>query len=242
MATRRAVQPAGQGGAAELRVLAGERPRRSVLSDTTYEAIKLLIMDNRLAPGARISMEGLARELEVSPTPVREALARLDAEGLVVKRPLAGYTVSPQLDLAAFEDLFRMRMLLEPEAARLAAGRPVDLAELTDLNDLNERMANVPAGEGYAAYRDQVALDARFHDAIAAASGSPLLREAISRLRAHMHLYRLYWGSGIATTTAAEHDRIVAALSARDPDAAAEAMYTHLRASHDRLIQFTGQL
>jgi DNA-binding GntR family transcriptional regulator len=196
-------------------------------------------MDDRLAPGARISMESLARELDVSPTPVREALARLDAEGLVVKRPLAGYTVSPQLDLAAFEDLFRMRMLLEPEAARLAAGRSVDLAELTDLT---ERMANVPAGEGYAAYRDQVALDARFHDAIATASGSPLLREAISRLRAHMHLYRLYWRSGIATTTATEHDRIIAALAVGDPDAVAEAMYAHLRTSHDRLIQFTAQL
>jgi DNA-binding GntR family transcriptional regulator len=238
MATKRAVDPAAQ-VAAEPMVGVEERPRRSVLSDTTYETIKRLIMDDRLAPGARISMESLARELDVSPTPVREALARLDAEGLVVKRPLAGYTVSPQLDLAAFEDLFRMRMLLEPEAARLAAGRSVDLAELTDLT---ERMANVPAGEGYAAYRDQVALDARFHDAIATASGSPLLREAISRLRAHMHLYRLYWRSGIATTTATEHDRIIAALAVGDPDAVAEAMYAHLRTSHDRLIQFTAQL
>lgn len=219
-----------------------ELPRRSVLSDTTYEAVKQLIMDNRLAPGTRISMESLARELGVSPTPVREALARLDADGLVSKRPLAGYTVSAQLDAAAFEDLFRMRLLLEPEAARLAAARPMDPTELTQLAELTKRMVDAPTGEGYAAYREQIALDARFHDAIAAASGSALLHAAISRLHAHMHLYRLYWHSGFAVDTAAEHERIVAALAAGDPAAGARAMSAHLRASHDRLIQFTAEL
>lgn len=210
----------------------GELPRSSVLGDTAHEVIKQLIMDGRLVPGARISMDGLARELGVSPTPIREALARLDAEGLVSKRPMAGYTVSPQLDRGAFEDLYRMRLLLEPEAARLAAHRSVDLTKLT------ERMADVPAREDYSAYRSQSDLDARFHDAIALASGSPLLREAIGRLRAHMHLYRLYWHSGIATATAAEHHRIAAALAAGETETAAEAMRAHLSASRDRLIQF----
>jgi len=238
MPTRKSVKPAARPAAAPL-VAAEELPRRSVLSDATYDAVKVLIMDHRLAPSARISMDSLARELDVSATPVREALARLEAEGLVIKRPLAGYTVSAQLDAAAVEDLFRMRLLLEPEAARLAAGRPVDLTGLT------ARMADVPAGEGYAAYRDQVALDAHFHEAIATASGSPLLHEAISRLRAHMHLHRLYWRSGIAVDTvdtAAEHERIAAALAAGDPDAGAEAMRAHLRASYDRLAQLAAEL
>ena len=244
MASGAPVEPAGTAGAAASAArrtarpmpVAGEPPRRSVLGDTAHEIIKQLILDGRLAPGARISMDGLARELDVSPTPIREALARLDAEGLVSKRPMAGYTVSPQLDRGALEDLYRMRLLLEPEAARLAAYRAVDLTKLT------ERMADVPAGEGYGAHRSQSDLDARFHDAIALASGSPLLREAISRLRAHMHLYRLYWRSGIATATAAEHQRIAVALAAGDkPEAAAEAMRAHLSASRDRLIQFAAQ-
>jgi DNA-binding GntR family transcriptional regulator len=218
-----------------------DRPRRSVLGDSTYETVKQLIMDSRLAAGARISMDGLARDLDVSPTPVREALARLDAEGLVSKRPLAGYTVSPLLDPAAFEDLFRLRLLLEPEAARLAAGAPAP----ADRTDLTQALATIPTGAGYPAYREQVALDARFHDTIAAAGGSPLLHEAISRLRAHLHLYRLYRQSDAAVTmaaeTAAEHHRIVRAITAGDPAAAAEAMRAHLQAAHDRLVRFAGR-
>jgi DNA-binding GntR family transcriptional regulator len=234
MSARKSAKPAAAPAPGGL-LTAAELPRRSVLADSTYETIKQLIMDSRLAPGARISMDGLARDLDVSPTPVREALARLDAEGLVRKRPLAGYTVSPQLDQAAFEDLFRMRLLLEPEAARLAAGHP---GELAGLAESGRRLPDVPAGQGYAAYRAHVELDARFHDTIAAASGSPLLREAITRLRAHMHLYRLYWRTGIAADTNDEHHRIAAALTAGDSRAAAAAMRAHLRSSHDRLAPF----
>lgn len=220
-------------------VAASERPQRSVLADSTYEAIKQLIMDNRLAAGSRISMDGLARDLGVSPTPVREALARLDADGLVSKRPLVGYTVAPLLDTAAFEDLFAMRLLLEPQAARLAAAHVATERSLRDgIAEVAEAMATIPEGSGYAVYREQAAADARFHDAIASASGSPLLRESIDRLRSHMHLYRLYWRSGIAAETAHEHDRIVRALRTGDADAAAEAMRAHVQASHDRLARF----
>jgi DNA-binding GntR family transcriptional regulator len=220
-------------------VIAPERVQRSVLASSTYEAIKQLIMDNRLAAGSRISMDGLARDLGVSPTPVREALARLDADGLVSKRPLVGYTVAPLLDRAAFEDLFAMRLLLEPQAARLAAARVAANQALRDeITAAAAAMATIPKGSGYAAYREQAAADARFHDAIASASGSPLLRESIDRLRSHMHLYRLYWRSGIAAETVHEHDRIVKALQAGEAETAAEAMLAHIRASHARLAQF----
>lgn len=226
-------------GGAEPLVAASERPQRSVLADSTYEAIKQLIMDNRLAAGSRISMDGLARDLGVSPTPVREALARLDADGLVSKRPLVGYTVAELLDTAAFEDLFAMRLLLEPQAARLAAPHVAADPRLRgEIEDVARAMAQVPEGSGYVVYREQAAHDARFHDAIALASGSPLLRESIDRLRAHMHLYRLYWRSGIASETTHEHDRILAALIAGDADAAADAMRAHVQASHDRLAPF----
>jgi DNA-binding GntR family transcriptional regulator len=218
---------------------AAELPRRDVLADSTYEAVKRLIMDNRLPAGSRISMDGLARDLGVSPTPVREALARLDADGLVTKRPLAGYTVAPMLDAAAFEDLFAMRQLLEPHAARLATARiTADRGRHDEIAALAARMSSVPDGDGYLAYREQSACDARFHDAIALVSGSPLLRESIARLRAHLHLYRLYWRSGIAGETRHEHDRIVTALASGAADAAADAMSAHITASHDRLVRF----
>jgi DNA-binding GntR family transcriptional regulator len=235
VAARKAADQAGEGPL----VAASERPRRSVLADSTYEAIKQLIMDNRLVAGSRISMDALARDLDVSPTPVREALARLDSDGLVTKRPLIGYTVAKLLDAAAFEDLFAMRLLLEPEAARLAAPRiAADRRQQKEIADVAKAMATIPDGSGYAAYAGHAGHDARFHDAIAAASGSPLLRESIARLRAHMHLYRLYWRSGIAGQTAHEHDRIVAALTTGAAEDAADAMRAHIQASHDRLAEF----
>src|SRR4051794_32245065 len=95
--------------------------RRQMLADDVYEAIKTMLMDHVVRPGARISIDGLAREFQVSSTPVREALARLESEGLAVKEPLKGYRATELLTLAEFDDLYRFRLLLEPWAARRGA-------------------------------------------------------------------------------------------------------------------------
>src|SRR5882757_10348083 len=89
------------------------RLKRSTLGDDVYETLRAAVLEHTLTPGDRVNIDALARELEVSPTPVREALARLESEGLVRKRPLVGYTVSPLLTLAEFHDMFDMRLLLE---------------------------------------------------------------------------------------------------------------------------------
>src|SRR5437016_3092720 len=99
------------------------RPGRRILTDTVYEAIKGLIVDQHIAPEARVNIDLLARQLSVSPTPVREALARLESDGLVTKEPLRGYSTTPLLDASSFADLYDMRLLLEPYAARLTAVR-----------------------------------------------------------------------------------------------------------------------
>jgi DNA-binding GntR family transcriptional regulator len=69
--------------------------RRTTLTDDVYAAVQALIMDHVIPPDERVNIDALARRLDVSPTPVREALARLEADGLVSKRPLAGYTTTP---------------------------------------------------------------------------------------------------------------------------------------------------
>ena len=91
--------------------------RRLTLTDDVYTSVQTLIMDHAVAPGEKINIDALARRLQVSPTPVREALARLESDGLVRKRALVGYTASPLLSRAEFEDLIEMRLLLEPAAA-----------------------------------------------------------------------------------------------------------------------------
>ncbi|GIG91818.1 GntR family transcriptional regulator [Plantactinospora endophytica] len=97
--------------------------RRTTLADDVYESVRALVMDHAVAPGERINIDALARRLEVSPTPVREALARLEADGLVRKRPLAGYTAAPLLTRAEFDELVEMRLILETASAHRVAER-----------------------------------------------------------------------------------------------------------------------
>src|SRR5919198_1312238 len=113
--------------------------QKQALADAVYEAIfnKLVSLD--IAPGARITVDGLVRELEVSHTPIREALGRLEAEGLVVKTHLVGYSAAPQITRRHFDELYDLRMRLEPDAARRAA-RCVSPERMRKLRDAAERM------------------------------------------------------------------------------------------------------
>lgn len=212
--------------------------RRSVLSDDVHESLKSLILEHRLAPEDRLNIDALARELDVSPTPVREALARLESEGLVRKRPLAGYTVSPLLTRDEFNDMFDMRIVLEGSAARWAAERAGAEARAAVTAEAG---APFPAAEtdqdGRRSHARFTARDARFHDVIAAGAGNPLLRDAITRLHAHLHLHRLYFPYAETHTTLGEHRRIATAVADRDPAAASAAMLAHLTAARDRHLR-----
>ncbi len=208
--------------------------RQDALTERAYEAVKAMVMDHEIAPGARVSIEGLARRLDVSATPIREALARLESDGLVVKRPNAGYRATDLLDREALTDLFEMRLLLEPRAASLAAENASD-DDLRQLQSLVDEMQRHPdTGAGYAVYRRFALLDQEFHEVLARAAYRPLLADAVTRLHAHLHLFRLTSAPGAAATTIDEHERILDAVVRRDPDKAAEAMAAHLRSSRVR--------
>jgi DNA-binding GntR family transcriptional regulator len=203
--------------------------RRSVLSDDVHESLKALIVSHQLAPEAKLNIDGLARSLQVSPTPVREALARLESEGLVRKRPLAGYTVSPLLTRDEFNDMFDMRMVLEGASARWAAARASGDARALILGS-----AAIADPEGPHSHASFTARDALFHDHVAAAAANPLLRDAITRLHAHLHIHRLYFPFAETASTSQEHHLIAAAVAAADPAAAEAAMHAHLAAARTR--------
>ena len=209
-------------------------PRRTVLADEIYEIIKSKLMDSVVEPGGRLSIDGLARDLGVSPTPIREALARLESDGLVVKKPHYGYTAAPLIDATAFEELFRMRLLLEPASASWAA-EVATAAQISAMTDLIEAMRVPVSGDDYESYKSFAAQDAAFHLALATASGVTLMVETIERLRPHAQLYRLYYTVGITGDTVLEHQRVLDAVARRDDAGAAQAMSAHLRASRARL-------
>jgi DNA-binding GntR family transcriptional regulator len=207
---------------------------RSVLADGVYELVKAKLMDNVVEPGARLSIDALSRDLSVSATPIREALARLESDGLVVKRAHRGYTAAPRIDAQAFDELFRVRLLLEPAGASWAA-QAASAKQIAAMEDLIAAMTSPVTGDSYESYRAFAAQDAAFHLALAEASAVRLLAEILGRLHPHTQLYRLYYTVGISGDTVAEHSRVIEAVSRRDGGAAEAAMTAHLSASRERL-------
>lgn len=205
-------------------------PRRQMLADDVHEAIKVLIMDHAIEPGARVSIDGLARQLGVSPTPVREALARLESEELVVKEPLRGYRTTPLLDREQLADLYSFRMLIEPWAAARAAER----ADADGHRRIREEMASceAPSEGSYEAYKALALHDTRFHVLVAELSGSRQVRLAFERTHCHLHVFRLYYDRGIGVKTLDEHRAIADAVLTGDSRTAEAAMRTHLEAAY----------
>ena len=212
---------------------AGRRlAERAPLAADVHDVLVDMFMNHHVDPGARLNIDALARSLGVSPTPVREALARMEAEGLVVKEQHRGYAVAPLIGLEELRAMMDFRLLIEPAAAAEAARR-VNGGEASGL-----RAFARTGGAGHydaTANRLDMVYDATFHDKIAQLGGNRWLRESLVRLRSHLHMYRLYHHAQQAAATRPEHVAIAEAIGRRDPEAAAEAMRTHLRTAMRRL-------
>jgi len=202
------------------------------MSHVMYGRIQARIMALDLGPGERLSVEALARDFDVSPTPIREALSRLEADGLVRKTHLRGFRVAPQQTRLEFESMFEVRALLEPHAAgraaQLATDRQRHLIAKTE-----QAMASVDHSSG-AGYQKFALLDAHFHQLIAEASGNSIISETLERLHVHLHLFRLRKDSGIADHALAEHRLIVQAIESGDEMVAEAAMRSHIARSLSR--------
>lgn len=210
-----------------------KRPPR--LGDEVYNTIYAQLMSQKILPGSRISIDNLARELGVSQTPIREALSRLEAQGLVVKTHLIGFSAASQMDRMRFDQLYELRLLLEPFAARKAADL-ITPEQFETLKRLADEMS--VSGQGRVSYSDFARLDGQFHDLIALASGNDLIQETLANLHTHMHLFRLFHHQQAASTANTEHADLIEALEARDGDRAETAMRTHVERSYDRFSTF----
>jgi DNA-binding GntR family transcriptional regulator len=210
--------------------------RQVRLGTEIYELLLGQLMSLRLPPGSRITVDNLARELGVSQTPIREALGRLEMEGLVIKTHLVGYSAAPQLNRQQFEELYELRLLLEPAAARHAAQRMTN-DELQELTNLARQMHAAAADDARISYNKFARLDAAFHDRIVVGGGNSLIRDTLARLHVHIHLFRLFYHSRVTAEAVDEHANILTALLARDGDGAADALERHIMRSRTRFIQ-----
>ncbi|MDQ8703881.1 GntR family transcriptional regulator [Streptomyces sp. LHD-70] len=209
-------------------------PARQNLADDIHEALKAMVMDHAIAPGERMNVYALSRQLGVSQTPLREALARLEADGLVVKASLRGYFVAPLISRTEFEDLFEFRLLIEPWSAARAAER-CGPEEHDELRAELASCTDVPDGGEYAAYKAVAAHDHRFHTLVARLSGNVNMPSTFERTNCHLHIFRLFYQTYVGTAAIEEHNAVTDAIVAGDPDAAAAAMRHHIESSRTRL-------
>lgn len=201
---------------------------RVALADHVYDALYRNMLIGAIGPGERLNIDQLARDLHVSPTPLREALARLEAEEVVVKRPLAGYHATPLLTRTGVTELFDLRTQIEPWLAGLAAasGASWPTVPVPHADDDLARLA---------------AKDAGFHDTVAALAGSSLARQALRRLNAHFHVYRLFARQGELPRDLNGHEAVAAAILSHDKASAARAMRRHLAQSCAQLVRLADE-
>jgi len=212
---------------------------KNVLADSIYEQLKERIMELVFDPGSRLNIDSLAGELNVSPTPIREALARLAAERLVAFEPFKGYSVNQPLTPRQVADLMHVRRLIEVDAVRLAARR-IQMPELVMLEKVLTAGRYNQAGSWSAGYRGFNLLDQAFHEALIAAADNPFLLETYHSLNVHVQLARFhpFFDNNDQCDTCDEHGEIFQTISAHDAEGAVRAVEAHLHKTEIRIFQF----
>ena len=198
---------------------------REMLADHVYRRLMLALVEGQLQADEPLNIDALARTLDVSPTPVREALARLQATGLVVRVALKGYRVAPLLSGSELRELMDARLVIEPENAYRACQRVDDRmvdrlqAAVDQLQDMDE--SNL-------AYFWQA--DELFHRLIAEATDNRFLLSAYNALGGHVQRFRLFGGIAVSDAAQAqdEHRVIIEAFRGKDADDARDAMREHI--------------
>lgn len=199
-------------------------PRHGARGQHVYRKLRDAIQSGELKPGQRIMETEVADWLRVSRTPVRDAIRRLESEGMMQHEPRNGLVVA-QLDRQAVMELYVMRVTLEGTAAQLCARHASDM-EVMDLLDLVERERALQGDFDALSLHNR-----RFHDAVHRGAHNRYLEKSLITVSDSMGLLgpsqmRL---PHRAEEALAEHAEIANAIQRRDPEAAAEAARKHVR-------------
>jgi DNA-binding GntR family transcriptional regulator len=209
----------------------------TTLRHEAFTAIRHEILAGRLAPGARLVEADLAARLGVSRNPIREAITRLEQQGLVVSIANRGaFVVQPTPEQA--HDMFLLRAHLEHLALRLAFGRTDTgiFAAVTDVSAQMARLARSAKQLNVDVWADFSLLDAQFHTRLVEASGSAALLRAWETVAPTDFIFLYDQTRPVAFTRselqgmAARHSQLVRALNNGDPRAAQAELRTHFMA------------
>lgn len=210
---------------------------RHQLKDGAYEAIREAIISFELKPGERIDKKELARRFGTSASPVRDALLRLEQEGLVEIVPFSG-TYVKQLTLDDIREIYEIRMLLEGACARQACGRLTE-EEIHDVERVIEAAEEAGTRGDLESAQEMLV---KFDDAIVDAAQNVRLRSMLTTFRYQSHRI-----SSVSTRlekrlskSCTQHRRVLEAIRMRDPDLAAQRMEEHVRSVWENLSSEQG--
>jgi DNA-binding GntR family transcriptional regulator len=210
-------------------VFSGRHDRRKV-TDWVYEELKNAIVDLRLAPGEPLREATLAERLGVSKTPIREALTRLEQEGLVETTSFKGAVVTgySRQDLL---EIYELRELLENAAVRAAADAMTE-QDRAHLDRISRESRHLQSGKDSARL---AALISEFDAVLFAQVRNHRIQALIENLRAHLTRIGQLTAEipGRIDASVDEHEKIVEAIAARDPDLAERCMSEHIRSVRD---------
>jgi DNA-binding GntR family transcriptional regulator len=215
--------------------MADKAPAWRTKSEAAYYEVRERVLDGRLAPGTDLDQESLAREIGLSTTPVREALRRLEAEGLVIQRAHFAIHV-PELSRREIRDIYAVRLMLEPEAVRLACEVAPDETLKRVRLVLEDSLAVRP---GTLSPLDRLQINRDFHRGMYAASGNETLTAILDSLWDRCDRYRLQLLKQDATVESSvkEHQQMADAFCAREGQQLAEFTRSHLHGSSETLIE-----
>ncbi len=201
--------------------------------EAAYQAIKQAILAGQLEPGQPLVEERLAALLQISHTPVREALAILEHEGLIAPVFRRGLFVC-KLSREQVEELFTANEAVEPFLARRAAFyvTPEQLAELAAAIQAGERCAEAHDRAGF------LRSGRLFHAGVGLAARNPTLAQLVERNEERVDLFLMSYGKAVDEETMRasnrEHRAIYDAIAGRDPDAAARLATYHAQSTRER--------
>jgi DNA-binding GntR family transcriptional regulator len=207
---------------------------RAALHEQVAQRLRQMLVENRIPPGAKLNERELCEALNVSRTPLREAIKMLAAEGLVELLPNRG-AIAVALTEADVVNTFEVMAGLESQSGELAARRVTD-EELAEIRALHFEMMAAYTRRDLSAY---YSLNARIHRAINAAAKNPVLTATYNQVNARLQALRFRSNQDGAKWERAvgEHEKMIEALSARDPAAMREVLLTHLNNKRDTVLE-----
>ncbi len=207
---------------------------RAALHEQVAHRLRQMLVENRIAPGAKLNERELCEQLQVSRTPLREAIKMLAAEGLVELLPNRG-AIAVELTEADVLNTFEVMAGLEAQTGELAAQRITD-AEIAEIRAMHYEMMAAHTRRDLPTY---YRINATIHRAINAAARNAVLTAVYNQVNARLQALRFRSNQDEEKWQRAlnEHGKMVEALSARDPAAMRKIMLEHLQNKRDVVIE-----